>query len=917
MRALGIVALILGLNVSVRALDVPITVEDPISAERACEVVSGGIPMPEGRYKDAAAFRLLDGEAEVPVQVSPIVKYPDGSLHWVLVSFPVKLAPNEKRTYALKEGPSKAVPANPVEVSEDGSRIKVSNGLVSFTIDRENFNGFETVSYAGKDVFRAAKAGLTANGKGGPGKLIHLSYPYRGPVRTTLYLKGTYGKETAPTWALEVTLCAGEPRIRIEHHLRNGGVNAPKKLLVSGPALRLGLAGEMRATESGTAPGGRANLPAWGWQAFGGIADVLVFMRHGGPKTKGIYRAAIEGEELAVDLSGSGGEITLEFASHKSTEIDIVFGKSCGVEALSEPLHARAACAWYAAHDSMGIGRFFGSLDDETETYKAWGWKGAGDPKKIQSVKPDPALYRYSLGDAHFESECDHLRGLVFAYIRSGQRGFLDEAHAWARAWKAYLGYRSNEYVYGKDGRYSGLKWGTSRMCATGCHFYMAGLFNYALLTGSVDALEAAFDGAEFANAGYGEYSKTKPGMIFGQWGTRDFARFYVVVARAYDVARTDEWKKALVHYARVALETPDRDPRGFTSQGNPPHGTSAVERARGRAEKFGPGAIELFQKEKVKTDGKVLKHPKYGTWVPKEAATWPEPIESWANYVAYEALSSSPDPQDKLLAEDLMDYAIAQAHFGARYAFHPVQKAVYYKMHIDFPIPDFIAAWCGGDWDQYKPKGTDSWYTKWWPNTLAIGYRLTGDPALLEKCKDVLWWGLNRDYIKEPYGPEGEAPRYSRIELSNTKGDVVSPVCLAFGLVPYARKDTQAPAAINDVAAVALGGGRVELSWTAPGDEGAGSAARYQVKWAEKPLVDYLEPGDEYRAHFRDGQLDVAYWNMAANVVGEPTPQARGTKEKMVISLPVGKKLYLAVRTFDDSHNRSAMSNVVAVDNL
>jgi hypothetical protein len=34
-----------------------------------------------------------------------------------------------------------------------------------------------------------------------------------------------------------------------------------------------------------------------------------------------------------------------------------------------------------------------------------------------------------------------------------------------------------------------------------------------------------------------------------------------------------------------------------------------------------------------------------------------------------------------------------------------------------------------------------------------------------------------------------------------------------------------------------------------------------------------------------------------------------------MTLEVPGGKKLYFAVRSFDDSHNRSDMSNVVSME--
>jgi hypothetical protein len=54
--------------------------------------------------------------------------------------------------------------------------------------------------------------------------------------------------------------------------------------------------------------------------------------------------------------------------------------------------------------------------------------------------------------------------------------------------------------------------------------------------------------------------------------------------------------------------------------------------------------------------------------------------------------------------------------------------------------------------------------------------------------------------------------------------------------------------------------------------------------------------------------------WWRATNCKGEPVPKTAGSKEKFIVrTVPnvAGQQLYFAVRSFDDSNNRSAISNV------
>jgi hypothetical protein len=341
-----------------------------------------------------------------------------------------------------------------------------------------------------------------------------------------------------------------------------------------------------------------------------------------------------------------------------------------------------------------------------------------------------------------------------------------------------------------------------------------------------------------------------------------------------------------------MAVRSPNRDPRGFC-WGN---SMSGAPRAMGSAKK-NPKLKALIEKEGVKVEGRSLTHPKYGKYMPKGYGTWPAAMMAQANYVSYQALADCPDPAAQLAAEDAMDFAIAQAYLGWKYAFNEKRKAVFYYMHLDCPLPDMVPS-----------GGGDAWYTKWWPNALAAGYKLTGDERLKAQSRKLLWWGLSHAYRMRRLVPDGETPPYSHVE-KNTKGDWMTPTALAFGLVAHPRRDAKPPKAVADLKAAAVGGGKVQLSWTAPADEGGGKLARYQVKYATKPIKDY--PEVNYREEFRK----ICYWNTAKNVLGEPKPAAAGAAQKMTVTAPAGKKLFFAVRSFDDSSNRSKVGNVVAVE--
>lgn len=899
------------------ALELPLTVEEPANVARHSQMATGGIPMPSGQYRDGSLFSLWDGNTRVPVQLSPIVKYPDGSWHWVLVSFPVSLEAGESRQYILKDASDQKGANNEVVITEQGDLVEVSNGLISFTLNRREFNGFESIKLNQQPLFKSAKIGLSVDGKGGAATPIDLKILRKGPLTASIVIKGRYGNLTAPTFAMTITLHAGEQRLHITHNLRNGMREAAKGLQINNARLNLGLNTQLKSLESGDAGTPPTKgfafarpVPSYGWHRLGGDFDLTVFQRYGGRGNQGSYQADVAEGELAIGLCGNAAPFTMDEGEHRTSDIILDFGKKIEIETLAVPLHVRAPCAWYAQNDSMGVGLGFGSLEDEIAAYRAAGWSKTDDPTKMPHEKPLPNLY-YGSFDAHPTSECDHLQGLIFGYLRTGQRGFLDDAMAWSRYWRTYMVWRSDEFVYGREGNFKTPKWGGARCCTSGCHFYGVGIFNYALLTGEIDALEAAFDWAEMTNPGGGGFHAVKqPGEVYSVYGTRPFSRHYLTVARAYDVARNEEWQAALLHYVNMATKMPFRDPRGFT---NFKSMTSLKElRDSTRSD------LALFDKIIAEEDIEVeesgaIHHPVYGKYAIKASGSWPEAMFAMANYMAWQSLRESSDPAAQLVAEDAMDFCIAEAEFATRYYFHPVQKCSYYYMHLDYPLPDAVATWVGDRWQKRIPTGaTDSYYTKWWPNCIAYGYALTGEERFKSMTEEVLWWGLSRSYNQAPVVPEGEAPPFARIK-KNTKNDWMTTTAFALGQLAHPKGDTIPPNPINDLQVVSQRDRYVELSWSAPRDEG-GQVAKYQLKFADKPLVDYLRSSEEYRSHFKDGELDVCYWNMAHNVLGEPQPASPGSRQTMMLKLPDGPVWYLAIRSFDQEHNRSTLGNVVQV---
>jgi hypothetical protein len=120
---------------------------------------------------------------------------------------------------------------------------------------------------------------------------------------------------------------------------------------------------------------------------------------------------------------------------------------------------------------------------------------------------------------------------------------------------------------------------------------------------------------------------------------------------------------------------------------------------------------------------------------------------------------------------------------------------------------------------------------------------------------------------------------------------------------------DRTPPAAITDLRFKRMDGGRLQLMWTAPGNDGSkGQASRYDIRVSTQGFHPISWGG------YPDLQDPVAaiHWAEAERVQGVPKPKPAGQIERLLVGpFPEDRRVYIAVRTEDDA-NVSPLSNVV-----
>ncbi|MCG3178044.1 MAG: hypothetical protein BIFFINMI_00367 [Phycisphaerae bacterium] len=739
---------------------VPFTVSEPAGVARTGEWASGGVPFMAGQMQDADLSNLVVTDAagkSVPACFSRLASYPDGSVQWALCDLLADLPAGGKA--AFKIAPGKSVdPARPLRITEAGDEIVVDTGVARFTVSRKLGAGIESAELGGTKLAGPAAMQVTAaDGNACPAAPpTRVAWEYRNTIRATLRLDGSFvdpaGKPFID-YTVRLTFVAGGPTVRMVQSLRNSrpadGFDA--KIRNASVAFTLGVGGE----SAGTAD----------WNSVrDGKGGVLVAHRHSGGCFPGGGRNAVVKQAIAngtatvwtVPDGGKGpgygaDHFALADQAHKDTEVwlQLIAGgdasaDAVAVRALREPLHVLADPTWISRTQALGVGHF-GTLQDEIDTYKLWGWKGWDNAKKYPraAVQPDAYVPRV---DVHDESESDSVECFLLMYLRTGEAGFFDQARAWAGFYKTHYAYRTDGYVFGTGRKSSALKvgwygpkeygWSDSR--SEYCHFYGRGIFDWYCLTGDVDALEAGKDMVEEVAEWARKY---KAGGAVGYYGCRGFARIWLGAIRLGQLGDA-AGRKLADEMGQIALHASDWDDRGFFFWGAGP--SYMAGSARWMKPDSWPEKVKAYcaahgiamDAQGILTDKAGNKWPirsDGGTW---QQATFQMAFERWYRMGGNEQARAR---------------AIRMAEFARDCQFSvKCQQTAYYTI-IDFPEKGKVydpGVWlpahanCPGDGAVH-----DGHYTRFTVDVAARAYTLTGDAKWLDFAKTCWNRGSKRGY--------------------------------------------------------------------------------------------------------------------------------------------------------------------------
>ncbi|PIE32970.1 hypothetical protein CSA56_13645 [candidate division KSB3 bacterium] len=146
---------------------------------------------------------------------------------------------------------------------------------------------------------------------------------------------------------------------------------------------------------------------------------------------------------------------------------------------------------------------------------------------------------------------------------------------------------------------------------------------------------------------------------------------------------------------------------------------------------------------------------------------------------------------------------------------------------------------------------------------------------------------------LRMPSTQSGETLYFSVVILDRV-GGLFTPVGQLSNVVSIEPVDTEPPSKILDLKIVELDDSTLELSWTAPGDNGnQGTAAHYDLRFSDVPLNETT-------------------WLRAAQVSNVPAPLPAGMQQKIQVTKPSNTgETFWGLKVIDHADNISELSEV------
>jgi len=212
--------------------EIPLTVHEAAGVARH-EPVTFGLPIPQGTLGHPDAIAFLDGTKTIPAQSRALVRWPDRSVKWLLVSGRVELKANQTKHLTLAFGGDIKPQQDSVDtlLLESSNSLSVDTGKTRFVLDRKTGTG--TIETADGLVIKLPQSRLTStDGRVFNGNVESVTVEESGSQRVVILTRGHHLNQAGePLFGFELRyfLHAGDPFIRVDHILQHDIVSADMK----------------------------------------------------------------------------------------------------------------------------------------------------------------------------------------------------------------------------------------------------------------------------------------------------------------------------------------------------------------------------------------------------------------------------------------------------------------------------------------------------------------------------------------------------------------------------------------------------------------------------------------------------------------------------------------------------------------
>jgi len=925
-------------------LDLSLEVSNWTDVAREAEPVTSGIPLPAGAVYDLGRLQIVDaGGAVVPAQFRALDRWwyekhtgvaQTPSVRWVLCDFPASVPPNGVAMFRLQTTDKPAAPKTPLKLTDAPGRITVVTGPLKFTVSKKAFRIFDGVwldankdgAFADGEQIVAAKgtsggtvaAGDWADGGCKPGHPHNsgvtppssVEILENGPVRAVIRVEGRHHATVGGVakglygYSCILTAWAGRPEVEVQYAITNTRVEEVGQNRyqmhawpIESARLRFdlkadGLLAEIPDELAVAASTGRL-----------GMALTMRDIRHNAPK-----ELAADDNAIMLGLLPKGDTpYWISAKCRKNHRLLVAFF-------AGQATASRARTLWKRAEAPLRM-----LADDPAWYWTTQAWDGGLGPhpkhKRLapaQRTRWDKSKARYTgwtrygyLGEFNGAGSHWNFKSVFWPYVCNGSRHHFEYAESRAlyfndfvpvhtprdrwqvlkftvtpeehRATSNYA--RSHTRVSVKS--FPGYKVHGPNTPDTG-HMANFQLTEYYRLTGdwaTLDSIES-----EGFRAAQNVYKRTYGS--YGAWKTRKGKADLDQVAIITYGARYVGWP---IFVATQAYQATGNErylyparlyARGLGNIGrNSPVGFISPTYYQKNDGGYGRSYIANWKK----------KYP--GRPVPASQSTAPFQIGiGMRGLFKFWEETHDPHVRDALILSGKCMEQIAARKDGKYLGWQYVWT-------------DY--------WTEGRPYASGVFTSSAGeiPGSVGFSYLVSGRPEFLQVCRDA-------------------APIHNRTGDDRTFGIYMS-------LWQSKQRDPTPPATVADLKANAPGGGKVELTWTAPGDDGTtGRAAEYSVRRATAPIVDCVsfwnpktktgwpdlnDPlpttpaawAKKARAFMATQQI--SFW--AAPDLPAPKPAEPGHKETLTVEGLKPGTHYFAVVAWDEAPNCSKISNVASVE--